>query len=1039
MITLKNFWPPSDKDHKNCLFTEAELASNEVFLAVHQPVEFIKRDTEISGDYVKGKKASEDDLLEYFLGEARSSRRIVVPIIGDTGIGKSHMIAWLDAQLRIRQDAANRHVVRIPKSASLKGVLDLMVKGLVGEQYEEIRNRLRPGTVQLLEDDTEGPEALRNQFRIELKKLFEAAIKDMEAGGASDEDRKKNQRRKAHCHDESLVAYLNEPEIDPHFVNKEKNDDGERIGVIARIWERTIKDKVKNTHFTVEDFNFIDSIDDEKLSSISLKYHKTIKKLKRRQDAVDCLNEVRDAATKHLLRFTDTDTLPQIFSDLREILNDEGKELILLVEDFAVLAGIQDALLDTVVGTGAGGQESHERLCVIRTALACTAGRLHDTVLSRTDYTWEIDSNRFVDDVEGLKDYAKNLVGGFLNAARWGESEIKKLANQENNASKARWLVDYYDYHSENISEEDRIKVDDFGKSSQGHHLFPFNDSFFEVVLKRDFKTGFKPRDFLMRIINRTIFDFRTKWLDKKFPHYGYLNFEKSQLPIQQVIEDLYGADAERLIPFLYFWGGTPKELTNITLPKGVCDAFDLPVLDNGGQRPPKRPPKPPTVPVVQPQDNSPKSREICLSEKEWESKLKNWRESNAIDDNAAKSFKNEIIKGLNAGNSLEFQLIDKFVIQIQRVELPHINIPRKNKNPLVIKENRKWFLPYEAESVVVRSERSNDANEDKTKSIWNYDGGEDDAVHYANLISDLAEECEMNPIICSEPTLSRNDLKVITKALMISGKILGLGSNDHQKKYEDVSNVFSDLSISDDGNNEFSRFRYKANEFRKEVIKNLLKLVSARQGNSETHAVDGLFFLELVEDLESNDWKFELEDEAKEQIKLYFREHMTYLRDLNNDLEDIVLNEKQSIVKDFKSITKDVGDNWTEEIKTNFLITINKASDSNTFRPRQMSASDLRSEIEELSNWTHVLENKGILNEENKLGVLLNQVGRFDRKALSHVHELLEKYKTFLKETKTTVDQQIGSEGGDPEQTMEQFKKELGKLTSILENIKEG
>jgi ABC-type phosphate/phosphonate transport system ATPase subunit len=56
---------------------------------------------------------------------------VIVPIVGRSGIGKSHVIRWLDAQLRRRPGHERRVIIRIPKGMSLKGCSRPPAKGSV--------------------------------------------------------------------------------------------------------------------------------------------------------------------------------------------------------------------------------------------------------------------------------------------------------------------------------------------------------------------------------------------------------------------------------------------------------------------------------------------------------------------------------------------------------------------------------------------------------------------------------------------------------------------------------------------------------------------------------------------------------------------------------------------------------------------------------------------------------------------------------------------------------------------------------------------
>ena len=119
-MSLADFWP-TEKNVLECIKPEAENPRDEVFLAIHQPMQLEKR------HFDNGSKSSvsEQDLFKSFLTEELPTGTLLIPIIGASGIGKSHIVRWLDVQLRQRKDANTRHVIRIPKNCSLKSVLNI--------------------------------------------------------------------------------------------------------------------------------------------------------------------------------------------------------------------------------------------------------------------------------------------------------------------------------------------------------------------------------------------------------------------------------------------------------------------------------------------------------------------------------------------------------------------------------------------------------------------------------------------------------------------------------------------------------------------------------------------------------------------------------------------------------------------------------------------------------------------------------------------------------------------------------------------------
>src|SRR5687767_5551906 len=101
---------------------DAEGADNAVLLAVHQSMRFERRTI---GTDAPPTYCDEEELLRAFLSADPMDGRIILPIVGTSGTGKSHVIKWLAASLQRAPGADRRVVIRIPKGTSLKAVLDL--------------------------------------------------------------------------------------------------------------------------------------------------------------------------------------------------------------------------------------------------------------------------------------------------------------------------------------------------------------------------------------------------------------------------------------------------------------------------------------------------------------------------------------------------------------------------------------------------------------------------------------------------------------------------------------------------------------------------------------------------------------------------------------------------------------------------------------------------------------------------------------------------------------------------------------------------
>ena len=88
-MNLLKFWP-SEADCLACIKPEAENPSDAVFLAVHQEMRLLRKS--FSSDSSVPEPKNQRQFLNDFLKDDPSGR-VIVPILGESGIGKSHLFA----------------------------------------------------------------------------------------------------------------------------------------------------------------------------------------------------------------------------------------------------------------------------------------------------------------------------------------------------------------------------------------------------------------------------------------------------------------------------------------------------------------------------------------------------------------------------------------------------------------------------------------------------------------------------------------------------------------------------------------------------------------------------------------------------------------------------------------------------------------------------------------------------------------------------------------------------------------------------------
>src|SRR5262249_4078723 len=123
-----------------------------------------------------------------------------------------------------------------------------------------------------------------------------------------------------------------------------------------------------------------------------------------------------------------TGRLQQAMLEVRREFARQGKEIVLLIEDFAVIQGFQRGLLDAIIEVG--NREGRSDLAPIRTLMAVTSGyyeSLPITVLTRvraaTGYVYSLDTQF---DPAAEMSETSSFVGRYLNVARLGQEAIEK-------------------------------------------------------------------------------------------------------------------------------------------------------------------------------------------------------------------------------------------------------------------------------------------------------------------------------------------------------------------------------------------------------------------------------------------------------------------------------------------------------------------------------------------------------------------------------------------------------------------------------------
>lgn len=564
MTMLDQYWPVI-KHIDECIRTEAEVVDDAVLLAVHEPGPLRTRSATGAAD----EPATEQDLLEALLRPADDGSAVLVAITGESGVGKSHMVRWLHAQLQRHPKRDQLVIVLVPKTASLRQVVERILAPLEGDVYQHLRADLAKAVEQL--NTRDASLMLATSLGIELEHKYEAGIAALKASGAN--DRSARDRL-------ALTKILRELLRDADVL------DGWFSAVLERIVRQTLEGGSETQTGELRRFVPDDLIAPEMWPSTDIK-RATMNALQqlakddgaRRPLAADILQEALDPALRTVFRFSEAlgqRTIEEIVDDIRRSLLVDGKDLVLLIEDFAALAGIQQPLLNLMIAeSDHGGQRVRAPL---RTALAVTDGFLpsRQTILTRAKREWIIPSAAQGDNE--LISRFTDLAGRYLNAARWGVDTLRQQFLSNSGADLHDWVQPFNDP----LSADEADMLSAFGRSRHGYPLFPLSPSSIASLCRRELKAGtglrFNPRVFINNVLRDTLL-LRPLHEAQAFPPPGFKGAAPStSAALTLSTRAMPNEQRERLGPALVYWADNPADLVGPPkVGEGIFKAFNLP------------------------------------------------------------------------------------------------------------------------------------------------------------------------------------------------------------------------------------------------------------------------------------------------------------------------------------------------------------------------------------------------------------------------------------------------------------------------------
>ncbi|MFC6154820.1 protein DpdH [Nocardioides yefusunii] len=529
--------------------TEAATPSAEVLLATHAPLRITRHEAIARGSGPT--IIDEQTVLEEFLEREPTKGILVAPVVGESGTGKSHLVRWVHANL-VSKAPGNvpRHIIYLRKTdTSLKNVVERLLVGQQGPQFDEIRNKL----------DTLGASVSQETMEGRILDSLAEALENHEVTGTT----------RILTGVSGLALFFRDPLFREHLRRE-----GSFVQRRARhaLHGRAVDEADIPLEFTAEELP-LDIVDFASVLDAAAATQKIFRLVSTNANlqnaAVEMVNELLHVAVTRAVGLSVGD-ISQAFLQMRANLL--GDEIILLIEDVALIQGVRRDLLDAIVEPAE--DQGTVKYATVRTMMAVTSGYYNETLPETFRYRAEASGPRYQVDMdlanlEEDEDFFADFVGRYLNAARVGKEALEAAApNIPNPCHKCPFMGPCHAT---------------FGHDSEEHGLYPYN----KVAVRRVVQTladsrpdgarTFNPRRVLAKGVRDALREGAGQITGGQFPPAEFLGGSNlSGLPtlplgVRAKIEaDLPEKDAGRAISLLTFWGDAGKK----TIPSDLFRAF---------------------------------------------------------------------------------------------------------------------------------------------------------------------------------------------------------------------------------------------------------------------------------------------------------------------------------------------------------------------------------------------------------------------------------------------------------------------------------
>lgn len=547
MTTMTNYLCWSPEVVGSTIATEAASPSDAVLMATHTPLKIRRQGQQQTGSEAT-LHLSESELVDEFLNAPPKEGILVATVRGASGTGKSHLVRWAHANITPQQ---GRHVIYLQKTmTSLRDVVEALLMNRQDPTFDEIRGQLA------FLGETVNQDTLERKILNELAE----AVRTSEA---------RHFLVKPLVGDRGLSLLLHDPLFRDYLL---------RPGAfINRRAEHALKGRDPDApdvplQFTKDDLPLDISNIQEAAHVTQQLFRRLMTSPEMQTEAVNLLNDCLDVAVMRAANLGVGD-VQRAFMKIREQLVTE--EIVLLIEDFALIQGVRRDLLDAIIEVGT--VQGKRKYATVRTLMAVTTGyyrELPDTFRTRAEASspvYEVDVDLAGDDAD--PEVLVDFVGRYLNAARVGQDLLEKSVSLINKCDECPL--------------KERCHST-FGVTSDGFGLYPYNKPAIQRAVKAcaddEHPNRFSPRRVLSRAVRGVLIGQADDLRHGQFPGPGFLQEEMSKttlaslsLPLRETLDAAYSdPDLSRYYRLLEFWGNNGTAVPD----PGIYAAFSLEPLN---------------------------------------------------------------------------------------------------------------------------------------------------------------------------------------------------------------------------------------------------------------------------------------------------------------------------------------------------------------------------------------------------------------------------------------------------------------------------